>query len=111
MCALVTGVQTCALPIFVGGRQTATVPYAGWAFAVYLWHWPLLIFWMARTNNDTVGVGESAAILAVAAVAAFLTWRCVDPRRSEERRVGKEWVSPRRSRWSQYHHKKNNTDT
>ncbi|MBX9919225.1 MAG: acyltransferase, partial [Mycolicibacterium frederiksbergense] len=66
--------------IIVGGRPTATVPYAGWAFAVYLWHWPLLIFWMAHTNNDTVGVGESAAILAVAAVAAFLTWRCVDTR-------------------------------
>src|SRR3546814_12833653 len=29
-----------------------------------------------------------------------------DPLRSEERRVGKEWVSTGRSRWSPYHTKK-----
>src|SRR3546814_16927572 len=31
--------------------------------------------------------------------------------RSEERRVGKECVSPCRSRWSPYHQKKNNEQT
>src|SRR3546814_13706548 len=29
------------------------------------------------------------------------------PKRSEARRVGKEWVSTCRSRWSPYHYKKN----
>ena len=68
--------------IIVGvGTEAETVPVAGWVFALYLWHWPLLIFWMAHTNDDTVGSGESAAILAVAAAAAFLTWRCVDTQR------------------------------
>ena len=66
--------------IIVGGAGARGVPFAGWAFALYLWHWPLLIFWMAHTNDDTVGPAESAAILAVATVAAFLTWRCVDTR-------------------------------
>lgn len=66
--------------VIVGGSGTTAVPFAGWAFALYLWHWPLLIFWMAYTNNDTVGAGESAAILAVAAAAALLTWRSVDTR-------------------------------
>src|SRR6056297_4152194 len=33
------------------------------------------------------------------------------PRRSEERRVGKECVSTCRSRWSPYHEKKKNTAT
>src|SRR3546814_1548072 len=33
--------------------------------------------------------------------------RMVQNRRSEERRVGKECVSTCRSRWSQYHYKKN----
>ncbi|MCF6386551.1 acyltransferase [Mycobacterium sp. MBM] len=67
--------------VIVGGSRTATAPFAGWAFALYLWHWPLLIFWMAHTNNDTVGLGESAAILTAAAAAALLTWRLVDTRR------------------------------
>src|SRR3546814_13982177 len=33
------------------------------------------------------------------------------PSSSEERRVGKECVSTCRSRWSPYHHKKNNKQT
>src|SRR3546814_16728184 len=35
-----------------------------------------------------------------------LTNAMSSPRRSEERRVGKEWVSTCRSRWSPYHYKK-----
>src|SRR3546814_14211274 len=34
-----------------------------------------------------------------------------DIKRSEERRVGKEWVSTCRSRWSAYHHKKKTHNT
>src|SRR3546814_19444741 len=37
----------------------------------------------------------------------WLQARCGLLTRSEERRVGKECVSPCRSRWSQYHSKKN----
>src|SRR3546814_15217576 len=35
---------------------------------------------------------------------------CASPRRSEERRVGKECVSTCRSRWSPYQEKKNNNE-
>ncbi|KAA0118860.1 acyltransferase [Mycolicibacterium sp. P9-22] len=66
--------------VIVGGAESATARFAGWAFVLYLWHWPLLIFWMAHTNDDTAGAGESTAILGAAVVAAFLTWRCVDTR-------------------------------
>src|SRR3546814_17118026 len=38
---------------------------------------------------------------------AIFSFQGTDPRRSEERRVGKEWVSTCRSRWSTYHSKKN----
>src|SRR3546814_2973583 len=81
-CALVTGVQTCALPIFVGeaidrsGMARATLaPRAGMAGEV-----PPL---RKRPLADMKDMGMDM--------------------RSEERRVGKECVSTCRSRWSPYH--------
>src|SRR3546814_9903656 len=74
-CALVTGVQTCALPI---------------SFFLLLWKmiWRKLVVQLVLlfpTNNLEV----------------FL--RKENLERSEERRVGKECVSTCRSRWSPYH--------
>src|SRR3546814_9753573 len=71
-CALVTGVQTCALPIYVGGAQHR----AGQA------RQPFAQFGLAAQPRD-----ELAQVLCL---------------RSEERRVGKECVSTCRSRWSPY---------
>src|SRR3712207_7818880 len=83
----VTGVQTCALPIFVGlhawragqtGRYLATFP---------------LVF---------AGHGASLAGEAIAYTRHLVPGRQREgrgPERSEERRVGKEC----RSRWSPYH--------
>src|SRR3546814_2800969 len=75
-CALVTGVQTCALPIcpaFVGWREFE----AGAQF-------------LELRQHGAIIVGERA----LAAIPII---------RSEERRVGKECVSTCRSRWSPYH--------
>src|SRR3546814_2187143 len=77
-CALVTGVQTCALPIWLNG-------------AVNLYARP-------RAPGRPVGKpADQRERLLDAAIACF---------RSEERRVGKECVSTCRSRWSPYHSKK-----
>src|SRR3546814_1798257 len=98
-CALVTGVQTCALPIC-------------WLAESANWRW---VFYV----NLPIG------IVALAILAAFLPHRAQARRRfdmtgfillaialaalqlmldrSEERRVGKECVSTCRSRWSPYH--------
>lgn len=74
--------------IIVGGSGAGTAPFAGWAFAgwafaLYLWHWPLLIFWLAHTNDDTVGPAAAAAILTVAVAAAWLTWHWADSQRRQ----------------------------
>src|SRR3546814_4125593 len=80
-CALVTGVQTCALPIFLPGDQDASSDRLAA---------PAL-----RDDQHRAGGFHQKLV------------RLVQPdvvlRRSEERRVGKECVSTCRSRWSPYH--------
>src|SRR3546814_4300562 len=73
-CALVTGVQTCALPIL----REMTEKRAR--------HVPVL------SDGDLVGVISIGDVLQLRPSS-----------RSEERRVGKECVSTCRSRWSTYH--------
>src|SRR2546430_8212178 len=82
----VTGVQTCALPIFTGTTLTGSKL----SFSSYRGKVVVLNFW----GSWCVPCREEAPILA--AVAAKYRPSGV---RSEERRVGKEC----RSRWSPYH--------
>src|SRR3546814_9874114 len=81
-CALVTGVQTCALPILLRNNP----PCAGRRSTA----WPLPARRVRKGMRETrkaprrfPGPAETG--------------------RSEERRVGKECVSTCRSRWSTYH--------
>src|SRR3546814_10219747 len=77
-CALVTGVQTCALPIYA----SATACLLGMARRLYRFMTPLAVLAVALGLWLFAGYGIG---------------------RSEERRVGKECVSTCRSRWSPYH--------
>src|SRR3546814_4462118 len=97
-CALVTGVQTCALPIFYGGFGAA-------AAVARLMRLPA-----DRTLNAlALGQRHRGELDPVGDVADRPDRRhrrarpFVDLYRSEERRVGKECVSTCRSRWSPYH--------
>src|SRR3546814_4948544 len=94
-CALVTGVQTCALPISpetMGERVNASVASATGELR-NLVH-------SAKSTLD--GAARDLSGLVASA-------RCGDEQnrwliwRSEERRVGKQCVSTCRSRWSRYH--------
>src|SRR3546814_13874163 len=90
-CALVTGVQTCALPIY-------PTRIAGQASAAY-------------EICDELGRAPDVHCLPVGNVGnitAYWAGYCAYHRdgSSEERRVGKECVSTCRSRWSPYHSKK-----
>src|SRR3546814_11742791 len=84
-CALVTGVQTCALPISPGRLPAADEPPSSLA------------------TEPTTCPGSTPSSPAAATRGVLLPYM---NRRSEERRVGKECVSPCRSRWSPYHSKK-----
>src|SRR3546814_3629599 len=83
-CALVTGVQTCALPIS-GGPANARVP--GLDDNVFL-----------HDGNITKREVRAVTLSRLAPLPGELLWD-----RSEERRVGKECVRTCRSRWSPYH--------
>src|SRR3546814_7947851 len=80
-CALVTGVQTCALPIF--GRIDVLA-----ARDVHV---------LDAVDDIVIAIGIAAGDIAAFQPAVRREGR------SEERRVGKECVSTCRSRWSPYH--------
>src|SRR3546814_7350963 len=90
-CALVTGVQTCALPISFGGPP----PRSGEDRPLPVATGHSLLFVIPAK----AGI-QSARRLAHPWVPAFAG---MTKGRSEERRVGKECVSTCRSRWSPYH--------
>src|SRR3546814_5520435 len=98
-CALVTGVQTCALPICCGMGKDFDL-------AKLRYHRVIIL-------TDADSDGHHIATLLLTFFYRYLTpllraghlYLGMPPlyRRSEERRVGKECVSTCRSRWSPYH--------
>src|SRR3546814_8690776 len=84
-CALVTGVQTCALPIY-GAALPSTIS-------------------VLHSANNYRDIYHYLRDLGVEELNFLLPDRNLDDAafRSEERRVGKECVSRCRSRWSTYH--------
>ncbi len=62
-------------------RLLATAPFVSlgsMAYSLYLWHWPLLIFWLAYSGNAEAGFFDGATILLVSGVLAWLTTRYVE---------------------------------
>src|SRR3546814_7559516 len=84
-CALVTGVQTCALPIWTKLNSPHPPEKSRFHSA-----WP----------GSPGSIGHSTCATS-GRLFSHLAIRIAD--RSEERRVGKECVSTCRSRWSPYH--------
>ncbi|WP_287383666.1 acyltransferase family protein [Gordonia sp. (in: high G+C Gram-positive bacteria)] len=48
------------------------------AYSLYLWHWPLLIFYLSWRGADEAGVLEGVGLLAVSIALAWLTKRYVE---------------------------------
>ncbi|MFV0494132.1 acyltransferase family protein [Mycobacterium sp.] len=48
------------------------------AYSLYLWHWPLLIFWLSYTGHKHAGFVEGMGVLAVSGLLAHLTTRHVE---------------------------------
>ncbi|RWA17029.1 hypothetical protein MBRU_18915 [Mycolicibacterium brumae DSM 44177] len=63
----------------------------GMAYALYLWHWPLLIFWLAWTGNERAGLLDGAAILLISGVLAYLTMRFVEEPLRQDSAARQSW--------------------
>lgn len=62
-------------------RLLATGPFVSlgaMAYSLYLWHWPLLIFWLAYSGHSRAHLVDGAAVLLVSGVLAWLTTRYVE---------------------------------
>src|SRR3546814_12038160 len=108
ICALVTGVQTCALPISSPNHGSARRQFSqgldrafGPAHGVMFERMP-----EAEQEQKKSAFGPGAQ--GTRARCRHEHQRVDFETRSEERRVGKECVSTCRSRWSPYHKKKKN---
>src|SRR3546814_16654116 len=94
-CSLVTGVQTCALPIYPNMISRAV---------------GVIVLVDAVTyENDNPDCARYHVRIDLGLKQVFAVRERKD-RRSEERRVGKECVSTCRSRWSLYHSKKKHSE-
>src|SRR3546814_11224891 len=132
-CALVTGVQTCALPIsltgFLGNLIVAVISVGYGAIAVaagFTLRAHITTPFSLRFVSKGIGVTPGRAILNILPpylcallMADAVTFMRIDLLkdqsifirlllRSEESRIGKEVFRTFSSRWSPYHYKKNN---
>src|SRR3546814_8483560 len=96
-CALVTGVQTCALSIY----KRPLLKVETEADYLQLIERSLYNKMLNDRINEIRQQPDAPFLYAVSSISGFISNK--DSYRSEERRVGKECVSTCRSRWSPYH--------
>src|SRR5690625_705494 len=70
--------------------------FFGWvgdhAYGLYLWHWPLLIFYLAVRDREAVGIRGAVVIFATTVVLSMLMYRFIEKPLD---RLGKEKRGPR----------------
>src|SRR3546814_17388428 len=97
-CALVTGVQTCALPILPAARHLVLM------LACLLLSGAILVGQINASEGEKPVARDYSRVIAPPAPARqTVAEMMAKSERSEESRVGKAYVSPCRSRWLTYH--------
>ena len=68
------------------------------AYSLYLWHWPLLIFWLAYTGHAHANFVEGTAVLLISGVLAYLTNRYIEEPLRQRRTASAAPAVPWRTR-------------
>ncbi|OYO00242.1 acyltransferase [Enemella evansiae] len=62
------------------------------AYALYLWHWPVLMFWLNATVSNSPGIVGSVIVIALSLILADLTTRTIEQRFNQMKFLGaKRW--------------------
>lgn len=69
------------------------------AYPLYLWHWPLLIFWLSYTGQTRATVFGGAGVLLISGVLAYLTHRFVENPMRYPSTPPEHTATPRWTRW------------
>lgn len=48
------------------------------SYSLYLWHWPIIVFWRHYANGAALSSGEAILILALSVLAAWASWRWIE---------------------------------
>src|SRR3546814_1418428 len=102
-CALVTGVQTCALPISKKNLQSATADRNTLQTRKASLNRQIQLMGIDPTALSNSSLKSSLVVTSPISGIISDVFAKIGSYRSEERRVGKECVSTCRSRWSPYH--------
>lgn len=79
-------------------RMLATKPFVSlgsMAYSLYLWHWPLLIFWLSYSGHAHANFLEGTIVLLVSGVLAWLTTRYIEePLRAQKSKATATTAAP-----------------
>ncbi|WP_020498081.1 acyltransferase family protein [Sciscionella marina] len=62
------------------------------SYSLYLWHWPLMLFWLLALDRDTIGLRGGLVLLAASLVLAMLSYHFIEsPVRDSKIGVNNRW--------------------
>ncbi len=64
------------------------------SYSLYLWHWPLLIFWLAYSDHNEAGIVDGACVLLLSGLLAYVTTRFVETPLRYRAKVGDTPTAP-----------------